>query len=336
MKFFKILVIALSFSKFTVAQSLNTIPLDSGKNTSIRGISVVDDKVAWISGSNGWIAKTKDAKTFEWQQLKGYEKIDFRDIEAFSDTEAIIVSAGSPAYILKTINAGISWQKVYENRDTSIFLDGMAFWNKKEGIIFGDPIDGVMQILITKDGGNHWENISDKANIQLIKGEAGFAASGTGIRTFKNKVYIATGGIQSRLFISPDKGKTWSNEKIPIIQGESSTGCFSIAVNDQEVFAVGGDYLKDQSIELNYAKRENSEWIMAEQAPNGYKSSIEMIGQKTLIATGTSGTDISTDGGINWQMISSKSFNVCQKAKKGKLILLAGSKGQISKLKLNY
>lgn len=333
--FFRIAVLALAFSKIAGAQSFNIVPLDSGKNTSIRGLSIVNDKVAWVSGSNGWIAKTKDAETFEWKQLKGYEKIDFRDIEAFSEKEAIIVSAGSPAYILKTIDGGNSWQKVYENRDTSIFLDGMAFWNRREGIIYGDPIDGLMQLLITNDGGKHWENISAKANIQLIKGEAGFAASGTGIRTYKNKVYIATGGTQSRLFNSTDKGKTWVNEKIPIIQGQSSTGCFSIAVNDKQVFAVGGDYLKDQSKELNYVMWNKGKWKVAEQTPNGYKSSIEIISPQVLVVTGTSGTDFSIDGGINWSLISLKSFNVCQKGKKGKLTLMAGSNGKIVRLEQN-
>ncbi|WP_449438287.1 hypothetical protein [Pedobacter steynii] len=51
-----------------------------------------------------------------------------------------------------------------------------------------------------------------------------------------------------------------------------------------------------------------------------------------MLATGTSGTDVSKDGGLNWYNISSSGFNVVQKAKKGKLILLAGNKGEIYKL----
>ena len=131
-----IFLLALAFSKKAGAQYFKTTLLDTGKNTSIRGLSVVDNKVAWISGSNGWIAKTMDGEHFEWQQLKGFEKIDFRDIEAFSKDNAIIVSAGSPAYILKTKDGGKSWKTVYQNNEPDIFLDGMDFWNKKEGNYF--------------------------------------------------------------------------------------------------------------------------------------------------------------------------------------------------------
>jgi photosystem II stability/assembly factor-like uncharacterized protein len=313
------------------AQNYQFSLLDSGKNTSIRGLSVVDNQVAWLSGSNGMVAKTVNGKDFTWQQLKGFEKIDFRDIEAFSKNEAVIVSAGSPAYILKTIDGGINWNKVYENRDTAIFLDGMDFWNKKEGIIFGDPINGVMQILQTKDGGSTWKNKSAQANINLEKGEAAFAASGTTIRTFKNWVYIATGGKVSNLYVSKNKGKDWEKYNLPIIQGESSQGCFSFAVEKNKIFITGGDYLKDQSSTKNffYLDFYDWEWKEANQSPFGYKSSIEIVGPNQLIATGTSGTDFSEDNGKTWQLLTNKGFNVCKKAKKGDLVLMAGNRGKV-------
>jgi photosystem II stability/assembly factor-like uncharacterized protein len=327
-----LIIFFLIFSGLALnAQNYKVSLLDSGKNTSIRGLSVVDNQVAWLSGSGGWVAKTVNSKDFIWQQLKGYEKIDFRDIEAFSKDEAIIVSAGSPAYILKTIDGGANWNKVYENADTAIFLDGMDFWNKKEGIIFGDPINGQMQILQTKDGGNTWENTSAKANINLANGEGGFAASGTSIRTFKNLAYIATGGLQSNLYVSKNKGKDWNKYELPIIQGQASQGCFSFAVNQKRIFITGGDYVKDQSSEKNYFYLDfyNWKWKQADTAPFGYKSSIEIIAPNQLIATGTSGTDISLDNGVSWKALTKKGFNVCKKAKKGTLILIAGGRGKV-------
>src|SRR6185312_4161465 len=100
--------------------------LQQGKPTSIRGLSVVDDNVAWISGSKGNIAiTTNGGKTWNWQQVKGFEKSDFRDIEAFSDKEAIIMSSGTPALILKTIDGGANWQEKYRNADTTYFFDAM-------------------------------------------------------------------------------------------------------------------------------------------------------------------------------------------------------------------
>jgi photosystem II stability/assembly factor-like uncharacterized protein len=331
MRFWLILFLFIFSNLVVNAQDYKVSLLDSGKNTSIRGLSVVDNQVAWLSGSGGWVAKTENGKDFTWQQLKGYEKIDFRDIEAFSKDEAIIVSAGSPAYILKTIDGGANWNKVYENTDTAIFLDGMDFWNNKKGIIFGDPINGQMQILQTKDGGNTWVNTSAKANINLAKGEGGFAASGTSIRTFKNAVFIATGGLQSNLYVSKNKGQDWIKRELPMIQGQASQGCFSFAVNQKRIFITGGDYLKDQWSEKNYFYLDfyNWQWKQADTAPFGYKSSIEIVAPNQLIATGTSGTDISLDNGLSWQLLTKKGFNVCKKAKKGILILMAGGRGKV-------
>lgn len=316
------------------AQSTKILLLDSGKNTSLRGLSVVNDKVAWVSGSNGWVAKTVDGKTFTWQQLKGYEKLDFRDIEAFSAEEAIIVNAGSPAYILKTKDGGQTWKQVYENKDSLIFLDGMDFWNAKEGIIFGDPIYGIMKLLTTKDGGETWQDISAKANVTLKDGEAAFAASGTTIRTFKNNVYIATGGKHSRLWTSTDKAKTWSVQNIDIIKGEASTGAFSIAIGTKTIYAVGGDYVKEKATFNNYSyiTIDGTSWLKAKTNPNGYRSAIEIINKNIIIAAGPSGIDISNDAGQTWQLLSSKGFHTCRKAKKGKLVLFTGSRGQIGKL----
>ncbi len=37
-------------------------------------------------------------------QVKSFEKTDFRDIEAFDATTAIIMAIAEPAYILKTVD----------------------------------------------------------------------------------------------------------------------------------------------------------------------------------------------------------------------------------------
>ena len=47
------------------------------------------------------------------------------------------------------------------------------------------------------------------------------------------------------------------------------------------------------------------------------------------ISCGLNGVDISNDDGNTWKWISTESFNVCRKAKKGKSVFLAGGKGKI-------
>ena len=81
--------------------------LHSDLRTSLRGLSVVNDNVIWVSGSNGMVGKSSNAgKNWKWMVVKGFEKNDFRDIEAFDANTAIIMSIAEPAYILKTTNGG--------------------------------------------------------------------------------------------------------------------------------------------------------------------------------------------------------------------------------------
>src|ERR1700761_702418 len=136
------------------ANAQKIVMLQESKLSSIRGLSVVNNNIAWVSGSNGYTALTTDGgKTWTWQQVKGFEKADFRDIEAFSDKEAIIMASGTPALILKTIDGGKNWQIKYRNTDTAYFLDAMKFINAKHGIVLGDPISNKFLLLETNDCG---------------------------------------------------------------------------------------------------------------------------------------------------------------------------------------
>jgi photosystem II stability/assembly factor-like uncharacterized protein len=320
------------------AQSQTLTPLESGRKTSLRGLSVVDDSVAWVSGSKGWTARSiNGGKTWSWKQISGYESLDFRDIEAFSENRAILMSAGTPAVILLTTDGGSVWKEVYRNESPDIFLDGMDFWDAEKGLIYGDPIKGQLVLLKTSDGGVSWENISQKNTISLVAGEASFAASGTAIRCdSKGNAWIATGGLQSRIFYSSDYGNTWKANPCPIIQGKSSTGPFSIAFHTNRIgIAAGGDYLIDSSRVNNLLLTRNGgkTWEKPSITTFGYRSAIEYISKNVLIATGPTGTDWSKDAGKTWINLSLDGFNTVRKAKKGTLVLFTAANGKISRLK---
>lgn len=325
----------LGSARVLCAQTL--IPLHSGTKTSLRGLSVVNDSVAWVSGSNGtWAISTDAGLNWKWDQLSSYDKLDFRDIEAFSDRKAVMVNAGTPSVILLTDDGGISWKEVYRNESSEIFLDGIDFWDDKNGIIYGDPINGQMILLKTSDGGQSWVNISNNNHIALISGEASFAASGTGIRCGKNgKVWIATGGAQSRIFYSADYGKNWKAYACPIVQGKSSAGPFSIAFYRNKGIAVGGDYLQDTSRINNtlLSADKGQTWNQALIPTFGYRSAVEYLGPKVLVATGPKGTDLSLNAGKSWQKLSDKGYHAVRKAKSGKLVLLSGSNGRIAQIR---
>ena len=49
--------------------------LNTGVKTSIRGLSVVNNNVVWVSGSNGMVGKSANAgKNWKWMTVKGFEK----------------------------------------------------------------------------------------------------------------------------------------------------------------------------------------------------------------------------------------------------------------------
>ncbi|MEO6406616.1 MAG: oxidoreductase, partial [Ferruginibacter sp.] len=65
----------------TLALSAQTVKvISSGTKTSLRGLSVVNDRTLWVSGSNGTVGRSLDSgNTWKWIQVKGFEKTDFRD-----------------------------------------------------------------------------------------------------------------------------------------------------------------------------------------------------------------------------------------------------------------
>jgi len=310
----------------TKAQHIEVLQQD--KPTSIRGLSVIDDNTAWISGSKGTIAITNDGgKTWDWKQVKGFEKADFRDIEAFSSKVAIVVSSGTPALVLKTTDGGETWQEKYKNTDTAYFFDAMDFDTPKHGLVLGDPIKGKFVLMETNDGGETWHPFKNPPD--ALPGEAAFAASGTCLRiALDTSIGIVTGGTHSRIVAhdSP-KDTSWIYMDSPLVYGKASQGIFSFAVGDTTAIIVGGDYANDKKAD-SVAYNVSTDTLPS-KGPSGFQSCVEYISGKTFLSTGTPGSNITTDDGKTWTKIDAASYNVCRKARKGKLVLLAGDRGRI-------
>lgn len=311
------------------AQSIQL--LNSGTKASIRGLSVVSDKVVWISGSEGTVGKSIDGGvTWKTMKVKGFEKDDFRDIEAFDEKTAVIIAIAAPAYILRTADGGDSWQTVYENNTKGMFLDAMEFWNEQSGIVIGDPVDNKIFIARTFDGGKKWRDLPPQNYPTADSGEAFFASSGTNVRKLsKAEAVFVSGGARSRLFIRDTK------TDLPVVQGKTTTGANSIAVKNQHTFIiVGGDFsAKDDTTQNCCITTDGGKTFSTPLVgPHGYRSCVEYISNTTWISCGLNGVDITNDDGKNWAWISKESFNVCRKAKKGKAVFFAGGGGKIAKL----
>ncbi len=311
--------------------------LTSGTNTSLRGLSVVNDNVIWVSGDNGIVGKsTNGGKNWKWFTVKGFEKKDLRDIEAFDAATAIIIAVGEPGYILKTNDGGESWKVVYENKTKGMFLDAIEFWNEQSGIVIGDPIDGRFFILRTFDGGTSWRDIPFENRPVADSGEACFAASGTNIRALdRDEAVFVSGGMKSRMFTRN------SIIELPIIQGKETTGANSISVYDdnkhnggKRMIVVGGDFNADSSYIKNcfFTNDGGKTWSAPKIAPHGYRSCVEYLSKKDILTCGLNGVDYSFDGGKIFTWINKESFHVCRIAKYGRSIFLAGSNGKVGRL----
>ncbi|MBD0332789.1 MAG: oxidoreductase [Chitinophagaceae bacterium] len=336
----RLLFISASFllTYFSFCQKLPQIKvLTSGTKTSLRGLSVVNDRIVWVSGSNGTIGKTTDGgKNWKWVTVKGFEKSDFRDIEAFDATTAIVMAVDAPAYILKTNNGGDSWKVVYENKTKGMFLDAMEFWNEDAGIVIGDPINNKFFVARTFDGGSTWQEIPDNYKPLADSGEACFAASGTNVRVLdRDEAVFVSGGLHSRVFIRN------SPITLPIIQGEETTGANSIAVQDyfkrkggKRMIVVGGDFKADSSTEKNcfYTNNRGKTWTAPKKPPHGYRSCVEYLSKTNIITCGLTGVDYSFDGGKNWRLISKEGFHAVRIARNGTSVYLAGANGKIGKV----
>lgn len=325
--FFVLILLTVSVSSHAQTVKL----LNSGSKASLRGLSVVSDDVIWVSGSGGSVGRSVDGgENWTWTTVKGFEKIDFRDIEAFDNNTAIIMGIADPAYILKTTDGGQNWKVVFSDSTKGMFLDAMEFLNEKAGVVIGDPLGDKVFIATTLDGGESWKKIKTANLPTADKGEAFFASSGTNVRMLsKQDAVFVSGGLRARLFIR--------NKKIdlPIIQGKESTGANSMAVKNKRcLIVVGGDFNAKDDTTKNCVITTNGGSTFTEPVtgPHGYRSCVEYLGKTNWISCGLNGVDYSTDEGLNWAWISKESFHAVRKAKKGQAVYFSGGGGRIGKL----
>ena len=302
---------------------------------SLRGLSVVNEKVIWASGTGGTFIRTiNGGKTWKVKSITGAENLDFRDVEAFDANTAFILSIGNgeSSRIYKTIDGGETWALQFTNKNEKAFFDAIACWDRNNCIAMSDPVDGKFLLISTKNGGAKW-TILDSSRMPPVKdGEAAFAASGTCLITQgKNNVFLVSGGNAARVFRSRNRGRTWLVADTPLNSGTAGSGIFSIAMLDaKNGVIVGGNYEKpnENKNSLAFTSDGGITWTMGEGL-SGYRSSVAYSGRMMIVAVGSSGSDISNDGGKTWKNLDENNYNSVQ-AKGADLIWAVGEKGLIS------
>lgn len=261
---------------------------------------------------------------------------NFRAVAVVNET-IFALTIGKPALLYK-ITSKDSVQLVYKEDHETVFYDAMRFWNEKEGIAIGDPTNGCISIIITRDGGTTWNKVPCSKLPKAKEGEAAFAASNTNIAMVGEYTWVATGGISSRVLFSIDKGKTWTiNNDVPIIQGAPASGIFSIAFYDKKNgFAIGGNYTKPEANVANKMRTADGgkSWqLVASKQEPGYRSCVQYVPNSNgehIVAIGFKGIDYSSNAGDTWSHFSDDSFYTLRFVNDS--IAFAAGKGKIAKL----
>jgi photosystem II stability/assembly factor-like uncharacterized protein len=316
----------------------------SGTAASLRGVSAVDGRTAWASGSKGTVLRTLDGgATWSAVPVPGEEATDFRDIEAFGPDEAVIMGIGRPAKIFRTRDGGKTWIRTYYDDSPGIFLDGLAFSDKKNGLAVGDPMDGRFFLISTTDGGGTWTLLPPASRPAAADGEAAFAASGTSLTIQgRDRIWFCTGGAVARVWRSEDRGVRWEAVPSALAEGPASSGGFSVAfLNPRTGIAVGGDYRAESASAGNSAVSDDGgrTWIAAgERRPGGFREAVAFVpGARPPVAVtvGPSGSDLSLDLGRTWApIIGPEGFHALAFAKKGRTAWAVGRNGLIAKLEI--
>ena len=125
-------------------------PQTSGTNALLIAVSPVNDRVVWVSGSQGTYVRTTDGGT-TWKagRVPGADSLQFRDVHAFDANNAYLLSIGNgnQSRIYKTSDAGANWTLQFTNPDSAGFYDCMDFWDAKRGIVIGDALGADIAIL---------------------------------------------------------------------------------------------------------------------------------------------------------------------------------------------
>jgi hypothetical protein len=329
----------------------------SGLDTNLRGVSVKylgeserrpsvfhSLHVIWASGSNGVVLRSiNEGKTWKQLSVAGGGDLDFRDIEAFDEDTAYLMSSGDgdKSRIYKTTNGGESWTLQYTDKRPGFFLDSLACDSKTHCLALSDPVEGKFLVLSTDDG-EHWKELPRDDMPAALPKEGAFAASGTSIAICDrgDNIYFGTGGGgAARVFHSLDGGHSWTAVDTPLASGNPSSGIFSLACGDFLVVAVGGDYKEPAAAKraAAYSKDSGATWHLAEQQPGGYRSAVAEIGYGDFAAVGPNGTDISHGTGgesMHWQHTDLLNLNAA--SFEGQEGWAVGPKGTIARFKTHF
>ena len=329
-----ILLVFNSCFKDIVISRVEIEPVLISSEINIRALEIKKNRV-YTATSNGSILYFDTDKSDVISEISYSVENDpiipnFRSL-AVTTNDVFAISISNPALLFK------NGKLVYKEEHPKVFYDSIEFWNDNEGIAIGDFTDDCISIIITRDAGDSWKKLDCSVFSDIKASEGFFAASDTNISIVDDYTWIASGGINSRVYFSVDKGRSWQIYNTPILQGESTTGIFSIDFYDKNNgFAIGGDYTKPKINSLNKITTSDGgkTWkTMANNNNPGYRSCVQYFPNsngKKLLAVGFNGIDYSSDSGHSWKHFSDDGYYTVRFL--NDTVAYAAGNGKISRL----
>lgn len=313
---------------------------------SFRGLDAVDRRTAWVAGGSatdgapGRVFRTTNGgRTWDDVSPPGTEGLLFRDVEARSKKEAVVlaIGPGDASRIYRTTDGGATWVAAFVNDDPAAFYDCMAFYpGGRRGLALSDPVDGKFRILATRDSGRSWTAVPDDG-MPAAPTEFGFAASGDCLVTTGRTAYFGSGGGASRIFRSDDHGLTWTATDSTIPAGDAA-GVFALAFRTpKQGIAVGGDFANPAAgVDAVAVSRRDRTWRSAGDLAHLGEDVAYLPGRgQRLVVTGESGdvkgTSVSGDGGRTWTQVSDNGFHALDCTRDGSC-WAAGGNGRVARL----
>jgi photosystem II stability/assembly factor-like uncharacterized protein len=322
-------------------QQLGWQDFATGATSSFRGLSAVSRRTAWVGGVGEVLRTVDGGATFQHVAPPDTAALQFRDVEAFDDQHAVILSIGEgdASRIYVTADGGTTWTETFRNDDPAAFYDCMAFLDRRHGLALSDPVGGKFRILSTSDGGATWSVVPSAGMPPALDGEFAFAASGTCISAVAGRhAWFATGGgASARVFRTDDLGLTWKVSATAIPSGPTA-GIYSVVFRDPEHgITVGGDFLVPDAAPDNAARSVDGgrTWTLADGVPGEYRSGAAWTALPSVaIAVGPTGSDVTYDAGKTWQRFDTTSLHGVRCATDG-ACWASGAGGRVARLTLS-
>jgi photosystem II stability/assembly factor-like uncharacterized protein len=297
---------------------------DSGTKSSLRAVHNAGPGVVWASGTNGVVLRSED-DGYLWQQCAippDAGNLDFRGVWGWDADHAIAMSSGlgADSRLYETTDGCAHWHLVFTNRDPAGFWDAIAFWNQKQGMLLGDPVNGRFTIFRTNDGGRHWAR-DESAGLEADpRDQSIFAASNSALALSPDGMtasFVTGGPSGARIFhFHPGlNGRPggWTSLRLPLSQNTETAGLFSVGFRDSKHgVAVGGDYKQPNRRENTAAWTSGGglTWAAALDPCSGYRSAVAWDRDSQVwIAVGPNGSDVSYDDGRTWKQFDKAGWN---------------------------